>query len=282
MIDILGKISDLSVLTYVVSSMLAVGLSQPLEKVILPLKNPRIVALALALNFIAAPALAWFLSRLIPLQPAHAIGLLLLGGAAGAPFIPRLAEAAGASIANAVAMMVLLMIGSIVFIPFAMPVIIPGLSASPLGIAMPLLITMLLPLLLGFTINARYHEASKRLLPAFTKLANLTFVLMLLLLVGLNIQALLDTLGSFAIGTYALFIGLMVAMGYAAGGSEYRTRAGFALACGQRNISAALVVAVDSFDDREIVVMVLVGAIVGLFMLLGTGRLLRRLQPGIN
>jgi predicted Na+-dependent transporter len=66
------------------------------------------------------------LCRLLPLQPAHAIGLLLLGGAAGAPFLPKLAEISGGSLAYSVALMVLLTVGSIVFMPLALPFIVPG------------------------------------------------------------------------------------------------------------------------------------------------------------
>jgi BASS family bile acid:Na+ symporter len=91
MIEILQKVGDVAVLAYVLSSMLVMGMSQRLSDVVAPLMSPRVLGVALAVNFVAAPLLAFFLSRLIPLQPAHAVGLLLLGGAAGAPFIPKLA-----------------------------------------------------------------------------------------------------------------------------------------------------------------------------------------------
>ena len=90
---ILQKLADLSVLVFVTSSMLAMGMSQPLESVISPLRKPLPVLTALCANFVVAPLLALALSRIIPLEPPHAIGLLLLGGASGAPFLPKLAEA---------------------------------------------------------------------------------------------------------------------------------------------------------------------------------------------
>lgn len=275
MIEILQTVGDIAVLTYVVSSMLVMGMSQRLSDVLAPLKNPRVVGLALAVNFVAAPLLAFLLARVIPLQPAHAIGLLLLGGAAGAPFIPKLAEVAAGNLAYSVALMVLLMVGSIVFVPLALPLVVPGLSADPLSIAMPLVITMLLPLAVGFVFSRRWGTLSEGLLPYLRKLSNLAFLLLLVLLVGLNIEALVNTVGSFAMGTYVLFVVLMVLLGYAIGGGDPDSRAVFALASGQRNISAALVVAVESLNDPAVVVMLLIGAVAGLAVLLGTARLLR-------
>ncbi len=276
MMETLQRIADLSVLAFVVSSMLVMGMSQRLGDVVAPLKDPRTVTVALAVNFVAAPLLALLLSRVIPLQPAHAIGLLLLGGGAGAPFIPKLAEVAGGNLAFSVAIMVLLMVGSILFMPVALPYLVPGLSADPLSIAKPLILLLLLPLATGFALSTRWERTSERVLPFLSTLSNLAFLLLLVLLVWLNHHALYAMLGSFAIGTYLLFVSALVLLGYAVGGTDPRTRGVFALASGQRNVAAALIVAVGGFkEDPAVMVMVLMGAVVGLALLLGMARLLR-------
>lgn len=275
MMETLQRIADLSVLVFVVSSMLVMGMSQRLGDVLAPLKDARMVIFALVVNFIAAPLLALLQSRVIPLQPAHAIGLLLLGGGAGAPFIPKLAEVAGGNLAFSVAIMVLLMVGSIVFMPVALPYLIPGLLPDPLSIAKPLVL-LLLPLAIGFALSARWERASERLLPYLRKVAGLAFLLLLVLLVGLNLQNLYAMLGSFAIGTYLLFVIVLVMLGYAVGGADPRNRGVFGLASGQRNIPAAIIVAVGGFkEDPAVMVMVLMGALVGLALLLGMAHLLR-------
>lgn len=276
MMETLQRIADFSVLAFVVSSMLVMGMSQRLGDVVAPLKDPRMVTVALAVNFVAAPLLALLLSRVIPLQPAHAIGLLLLGGGAGAPFIPKLAEVAGGNLAFSVAIMVLLMVGSIVFMPVALPYLVPGLSADPLSIAKPLILLLLLPLATGFVLSTRWGRISERVLPFLSTLSNLAFLLLLVLLVWLNHHALYAMLGSLAIGTYLLFVIALVLLGYAVGGTDPRTRGVFALASGQRNIPAAIIVAVGGFkEDPAVMVMVLMGAVVGLVLLLGMARLLR-------
>jgi BASS family bile acid:Na+ symporter len=93
MVEILRLVEKLSVFTFLVCSMLAMGLSLTLQAIFAPLRNFRLVLLTLALNFILAPGYAWLLTIVIPLQRGHAIGILLLGAAAGAPFLPTLAGA---------------------------------------------------------------------------------------------------------------------------------------------------------------------------------------------
>src|SRR5690349_13035715 len=110
----LQRIADLSVFVFVVSTMLTMGLSQPLAEVIAPLRKPLPVALALLVNFALSPLLAIVLCRLVPLQPAHASGIVLAAAAAGAPFLPKLATISRGNAAYSVALMVLLMAGSIV------------------------------------------------------------------------------------------------------------------------------------------------------------------------
>src|SRR5262245_47855977 len=106
--------------------MAAAGLGLGVRDVAAPLGRGRLVALALAANFVAAPAVAYGLTRLVPLKEPHAVGLLLLGGAAGAPFLPKLAEAARGDLAFSVGLTLLLTVGSVIFMPVALPLLIPG------------------------------------------------------------------------------------------------------------------------------------------------------------
>src|ERR1051325_6489530 len=120
----LEQLANLCIPAFVISTMLTAGMSQPLADVVAPLKKPLPVILALLVNFALAPLLAVILTRLIPLQPAHAAGILLLGAAAGAPFLPKLAELSQGSVAYSVALMVLLMGASVIFMPVALPLMI--------------------------------------------------------------------------------------------------------------------------------------------------------------
>ena len=98
MTETLNVIAQLSGLVFVVGSMLAMGLSLTVAQIIQPLKNTRLVILALVANFILVPALVIAITALIPVSEGQRIGLILLATAAGAPFLPKLAQAAKVSL----------------------------------------------------------------------------------------------------------------------------------------------------------------------------------------
>lgn len=271
----LQRIADISVFVFVVSTMLTMGLSQPLTEVIAPLRKPLPVALALVVNFAVAPLLAVVLCRLVPLQPAHASGIVLAGAAAGAPFLPKLAMIARGNAAYSVALMVLLMAGTIVFMPLALPLMLPGVSAQPWAIAQPLIITMVLPLIAGFAIALSAVPWKARLLTFARALSNATFLLLIVLMIGLNFRTIASALGSFAIGTYALYLLMLVGVGYLVGAVDKSTQTVFALGAAGKNVPAALVVAGASLNDPAITSMLIIAFVINLVVLLGLARLMR-------
>ncbi|RPI95252.1 MAG: hypothetical protein EHM39_11860, partial [Chloroflexi bacterium] len=93
---------------FVVTSMLSMGLSLTISQILAPLHSGRLVVMALLANFVVVPAAAYLISRVIPLSDPLQIGLLIVGAAAGAPFLPKLAQVAKANVAFAVGLMTLL------------------------------------------------------------------------------------------------------------------------------------------------------------------------------
>jgi bile acid:Na+ symporter, BASS family len=71
--------------------MVAMGLGLKLAQITAPLRNLRLVAMALLANFALMPAAAVVLARVLRLDEPLGVGLLLLGVAARAPFLPKLA-----------------------------------------------------------------------------------------------------------------------------------------------------------------------------------------------
>ncbi len=99
MADILQTLTSLSVLVFVVSSTLAMGLSLTIAQIIDPLKNVGLVVKALIANFVIVPLIAFLIVNLMDLSEAQSIGLILLATAAGAPFLPKLVQAAKGNMA---------------------------------------------------------------------------------------------------------------------------------------------------------------------------------------
>jgi len=273
----LQRLADLSILVFVVSSMLAMGMSQRFASVIAPLRRPLPVVLALVVNFALSPLLALALSRIIPLQPAHAAGLLLLSAAAGAPFLPRLAEFCGGNLPYSLALMLLLMGGSTIFMPLALPLLVPEMDADPWTIARPLLLFMLIPLGIGFALVLAGASWMDRLLTFVRALSNLSLVLLVVLFIGLNLTTLLGTFGSFAIATYTVYLLAIMTAAYLLGAADAPTRNVFVLGAGCRNLAAALVIARANSDDPAVTVMLIVAFAVSLVVLLGFARAVRRI-----
>ena len=65
--EFLAKIIPVALLVFVVSSMLAVGLSLTVGEIVLPLRNRRLVFLALLANFVLMPLAAFVIARLLQL-----------------------------------------------------------------------------------------------------------------------------------------------------------------------------------------------------------------------
>jgi BASS family bile acid:Na+ symporter len=273
-------VAKLAVLVFVVTCMVTAGLGLGVRDVVAPLRRARLVVLAVVANFLIAPVIAYALTEVVPLDRPYAIGLLLLGGAAGAPFLPKLAELARGDLAFSVGLMLLLTVGSVGFMPVVLPVLIPGLSADPWPILRPLLLTMLLPLAAGMAVRVRSERWSSRLRPAFGVLSNVSMVLAVVLLVGLNFGAMIGTFGSGAVAVAVLFVALSLVVGYALGGPSPGTRSVLGLGTGQRNVAAALVIATQNFTDPGVVVMILVSTLAGLvFLLIAARRFARRASP---
>ena len=267
--EFLESVSKLAVLVFVVTCMITAGLGLSVRNVIAPLRRARLVLFALLANFVVAPGLAYGLTELIPIDRSYATGLLLLGGAAGAPFLPKLAELARGDIAFSVGLMLLLMVGSVLFMPVVLPLLIPGLSADPWPLLRPLLLTMLLPLGIGMIVRSRSEGWSAKLRPVFALVSNISMILAVLLLIGLNFSAMLGTFGSGAVAVGVVFIALSTAVGCILGGPTAGTRSVLGLGTGQRNIAAALLIATQNFaSDPGVVVMLLVSTFAGLVPLL--------------
>jgi bile acid:Na+ symporter, BASS family len=274
LMDVLNKAATVAMLGFVVSSMLAMGSGLTIRQIIEPLRNARLVLLALLANFVLMPLGALALAKVLWLDNPFAIGLLVLGCAAGAPFLPKLAELAKGDLAFSVGAMVLLMIVTVGYMPAVMPLLLPGVTVDPWNIARSLVLLMLLPLAVGLSLKARYEDLARRLKPVLDRISNISLILLVLLITAANIDKVLQVFGTRGILAGLLFIALGFGIGWLLGGPGRDAKKVMALGTSQRNIAAALVVASQSFADPKVVVMVIVVAIVGLIILMPLSRAL--------
>ena len=273
--EFLNKATEILVAVFVVSCMLAVGVSLTVREILAPLRNGRLVLLALLANFVLMPLCAIAIARGLWLDKPLGVALMLLGTAAGAPFLPKLVSAAKGDLAFSVALTVLLMVLSVGYMPLVLPLLLKGVNVDVMKIARSLVLLMLVPLCTGLAVKAFFERIADSLRSWLNRISNISLVLLILLILVTNVQKVISLFGTRGVLASVIFLVCGSAAGWLMGGPSSDTRSVLALGTAQRNIAAGLVVGRD-FGDPKVLVMIVVVSIVGLLVLLPLVRVLAR------
>jgi predicted Na+-dependent transporter len=265
-------LAQISGLLFIVTSMLAMGMSLTMLQILQPLKNVRLVVLALLANFVLVPLFAYLITLVIPLDQNLRIGLIVLSTAAGAPFLPKLVQGAKGDIAFGVGMMVLLMVVTILYMPIVLPLLLPGVSVNPWDIAKSLIVLMLIPLAMGLMFKSHSAEGAAHWQPVMNKISSLAMLILLVVGLGLNVSNIINLIGTGGIVALLLFIVGSLLIGFLLGGRDPSVRSVMGLGTAQRNVSAAILVSAQNFSGTMTLPFVLVAAILLLLVLLPTAK----------
>lgn len=284
----LAQTASIAVVVFAVSSMLSVGLAYRVRAIFGPLREARAVFRAVVANFVLVPLLAVGIERIIPLEPPHALGLFLLAGAAGAPFLIKLTSAAQSDVALSAALLVLLIPVTVVFLPLYLPLAMAhptlrGVSYTPsstLALGLPLLSTLFVPILVGLAVRAAAPRWAVRLVPIGGKLASIALVVVLVSTFGANFDDLLALLQTGAIPAAVLLTVSAFVVGNLLSRRERSTVLGLGTA--QRNVAGSMVIASRDFDAPDVLVMVSACALTGLLVLFPMAWLLGKRAPHVG
>lgn len=261
-----------SLAIFMAGSLLEMGLRLNLQDAFRGLRNVRFVAYTLVWSFVLVPALAYGITLLIPLQPPFAIGLVLLGMAPCAPFVPGLVDKSKGDLGFTAAFMLLASVGTVVCMPFMVPLLTTGLSASAWSIAKPLLLVVLLPMAVGVLIRRQADPFASRLLPFAKKLAGISGLLWGILCLIIYGKALLGLAGEYALASELLFFVLIFLGTYGLGfGLPYEQKIVLSVGVTTRNLGACLtpLLSVPDMDQRATLMIVLALPIMVIVSLLG-------------
>jgi len=230
---------NIVVVIFTVSNLGAMGLEVNLREALKVLRSARAVGLILVWGWVGGPALAWLIIRLLPLNEAHAAGLLLISLAPTAPFFPLMVSKARGDMSFAGAFILVTTVGVVLFMPLLAALLIKGLTVETWPLAKPLLVMVLLPLLIGGAIRVFAPNATKKIFPVVKKIGVISFLLTLVLTVVLYWRDAVGAVGSFAPGAEVLFLVAITAISYKIGfGLEQQQRSAMALGMCTRNIAA--------------------------------------------
>ncbi len=186
-------------------NLLDMGLRLNIKDALRGLENSRFVLLSLFWGFVFGPAVAYLIARIMPLDAPYALGLVLMGMTPCAPFLPMIAGKAKADLGYTAAFMLLTAVGTIAFMPLAIPFLAKGMSISAWAIAKPLIAIILLPLVVGMAILRVSPPAAGKLQPLVKKITLLfTVSTMVASLVNFG-EDMLGVVGSFAVISLCFF-----------------------------------------------------------------------------
>jgi predicted Na+-dependent transporter len=270
--ELFTMIAQISGLLGIVCSMLAMGLGLTLSQIVQPLKNARLVILALLANFVLVPLLAYGITLIIPLEDSLKIGLIVLACCAGAPFLILEARGAKANLGVAVGVMTLLMVVTIFYLPVVLPLLLSGVEVDAGAIAQSLIVLMLIPLILGLLVKSHAPETAKNWAPTMNKVGSLGILILLVVGLGLNLANVISLIGTRGFLALLLFIFGSLLIGFAVGGRDPGVRTVMGLGTAQRNVSAAILITLTNFAGTMAVPYVLVAAILLPLILISTAR----------
>src|SRR5512136_1830862 len=239
--EVLDKILNITIVIFMVGNLLEVGLRLQVAEALAALRNARFLVISLLWCFVLGPALAVLLTKIIPLAEPYALGLVLLGMAPCSPAIPMMMKKSGGSLAYMSAFMVLAYVGTVVLMPFMVPLLAKGFTADPWTIAKPLLFFIAIPLVIGIAIRRAAETFAEKAAPIVKNVTSLGTIILCADLIWLYRVELLSAVGTYAIGTQILYYALLGTASYLLGfGLSYEQKTPMVLGICTRNVGPAI------------------------------------------
>ena len=248
------------VLIFTVSNLAAMGLQVRMSEVATALRNRKSLALIFVWGWVLGPAFGYLITRVIPLEEPYIIVMLLASLAPCAPFLQQMVGKARGDMGFAGALIPVVAVGTVVLMPLMAPLLIKGLTISTWALAKPLLLTILLPLVIGAVIRHFADTAATRMFPAVKGLALLSTLLTIVWCIVIYGKGMLNTAGSFALLSMTVFMVGMGLITYQFGfGMRQNQRSVMALGMGTRNVAAVLAaaLAIPNADPRILVMTIM-------------------------
>jgi bile acid:Na+ symporter, BASS family len=198
------------VFIFTVSNLAAMGLQVKMPEVVVALRNRKSLALIFVWGWILGPAFGYLITRVLPLAEPYVVVVLLASLAPCAPFLQQMVGKARGDMGFAGALIPLVAIGTVVLMPIMAPLLIQGLTISAWALAKPLLLTILLPLIIGAVFRHYAGAGATKIFPAVKGLALLSTLLTIVWCLVIYGRGMLNTAGELALLSMTLF---MVGMG---------------------------------------------------------------------
>jgi bile acid:Na+ symporter, BASS family len=248
------------VFIFTVANLAAMGLQVMVPDVLVALRNKKSLALIFVWGWVLGPAFGYLITRVLPLAEPYIVVVLLASLAPCAPFLQQMVGKARGDMGFAGALIPLVAIGTVVLMPVMAPLLITGLTIETWALAKPLLLTILLPLMIGAAIRHYAAVGATKIFPAVKGLAQLSTLLTIVWAIVIYGRGMVNTAGELALLSMTLFMVGMGLITYRFGfGMKQNQRSVMALGMGTRNVAAVLAaaLAIPNVDTRTVVMVIM-------------------------
>jgi len=254
----LDRLINILVTITLIEMMVLIGLRVKFADIVSTSRNWTLVARAAVANYLLVPSLTVVLLLLFGVNAMVTAGFLVLAVCPGAPYGPPFAGIARADVPEAVGLMVILAASSAILSPLLLRVLLPWAAdgeapqIDPFGIVGVLLITQLLPLMVGLWTRHWRPQLAERLFGPFalaSKILNLSVVGLIL---ATQFHMLSEIRVRGFVGMLMLLAGSLI-IGWLAGTPSRDNRKTMALTTSLRNVGLGLVIVTGNLAGTQAV-----------------------------
>jgi BASS family bile acid:Na+ symporter len=216
--QVLAALFNAGIAISVGATVLSLGMTFTVSQLVAPLHRVGLVIVMVIVNAILIPGVAWGIAEVSPMGEKYVPGLVLATLGAGSAASLKAAQLAGrADLPLAVSVAVVLQLVNIIAVPLWAGQVVTGTSISAWDIVKSLLALVLLPLLVGLFIRARYTEHVADWQASLVKIANLALVIALATGIAANWSTIKTMFGSWVIVTALVIVVVAGVLGAMAG-----------------------------------------------------------------
>ena len=248
----LDRLINILVTIALIEMMVLIGLRVNLADIVSTSRNWTLIARAAVANYLLVPSLTVVLLLLFGVNAMVTAGFLVLAVCPGAPYGPPFAGIARADVPEAVGLMVILAASSAILSPLLLRVLLPWAAdgeapqIDPFGIVGVLLITQLLPLMVGLVTRHWRPQLAERLIGPFALAGTILNLSVMGLILATQFHMLSEIRVRGFVGMLMLLAGSLI-IGWLAGGPGTANRRTMALTTSLRNVGVGLVIVTGNF-----------------------------------
>jgi BASS family bile acid:Na+ symporter len=262
--EFLARTLPLVSLVFLASAMFSVGLDLTLRQIVEPLRDKRLLASALAVNIIFVPLVTVVITRVIPMDQALALGMIVYALAAGTEGGPKFTQLAKGNAGFAIGLLAVLLTITILLMPAALSLAVPGAHVDRGNLLAKLLMAVAVPAGLGLFLRARYAALADRLSAVMHPATLVLLCVFVLQVIVVNYEAMLAVQSGALLGGL-LYIALAFGAAYLLGGPKKENRRALVIMTVVRNVPISMTAAIQVFPHEPgVLVMITTMAILTL------------------